>query len=648
MSEDLTALREQRVVGRIAKIAPWLGPDAVNVRCTAGQGALVPLLDARRQLHEIARVPPWDPHRLRAGISRRLLGDADQTSVNELVADLNHAGSLRPEAVIVIEAAEHADEQTIAVLRRAHQEPEWLKVPVMVLFEELPTSGPACALALQLGLTPVEPPVAPAPAPAEVQVVLRAAAHLGTTFAAKNVADLLGWELVQVLVALQEAADLGEPLTDNGDGVFGLPPARVAPLREGVLPTLRAFWSRRSAPPPDLPPAERPAEQRRTEPRQTEAPAPPKPATAPTPRPAAERAMTVAAAAGQALDRGDAERAEALASQALGLLGEPREEHRLLRVGILLELAQAHWRGSGETSTLHEALRIADQAQGLLQPADPADIVAGALAVGAGIRYDLGQPDHLSDALHKLVEASRRLQEAGNSLAAARLLNDQAAVWVRLGDPVRAAHLLQKSREAFTSAAAGDQDPRVVRIELAETEHLLARLPFHAPPRQGLEKEALEAALRSAHTAAGLYQEQPDPLSLGRVMETQGRLLARAGDLDGALERLRRAATLQEELRDALGLARTAAALAEVLAAKGEPAHAVRLMGDSVRLNLEVGTPLGLAYNRRSVEQLARRLADSPQVADSVGALLETLRRAEEIVGVTELPPNLPDALPPG
>jgi hypothetical protein len=39
------------------------------------------------------------------------------------------------------------------------------------------------------------------------------------------------------------------------------------------------------------------------------------------------------------------------------------------------------------------------------------------------------------------------LLNAGASLLATRLLNEQAAVYVRLGDPVRASHLLTKSRE---------------------------------------------------------------------------------------------------------------------------------------------------------------------------------------------------------
>ena len=39
--------------------------------------------------------------------------------------------------------------------------------------------------------------------------------------------------------------------------------------------------------------------------------------------------------------------------------------------------------------------------------------------------------------------------QAGAILPAARLLNDQAAVYMRLGDPVRATYLLSQAHERF-------------------------------------------------------------------------------------------------------------------------------------------------------------------------------------------------------
>jgi hypothetical protein len=71
----------------------------------------------------------------------------------------------------------------------------------------------------------------------------------------------------------------------------------------------------------------------------------------------------------------------------------------------------------------------------------------------------------------------RRLLEADEAGLAVRLLNDQAAIYVRLGDPVRATHLLEKSRELFEERLRTNAEDAVALEDLAETHHLLARLP---------------------------------------------------------------------------------------------------------------------------------------------------------------------------
>lgn len=62
-------------------------------------------------------------------------------------------------------------------------------------------------------------------------------------------------------------------------------------------------------------------------------------------------------------------------------------------------------------------------------------------ATTAGVCYDLGDPDSLQRALVELTHVSQRLLDVGEAVLAARSLNDQAALYVSLGDPVRATHL---------------------------------------------------------------------------------------------------------------------------------------------------------------------------------------------------------------
>src|SRR5690606_6528571 len=112
----------------------------------------------------------------------------------------------------------------------------------------------------------------------------------------------------------------------------------------------------------------------------------------------------------------------------------------------------------------------------------------------AGVCYDRGDLRSLERALDELVGATRLLLDAQRGRQAARLLNDQAAIYVRLGDPVRASHHLTRAREFFEEILAREPGDRLAREELAETDHLLARLPMHAPIRPGREAEAWAVA----------------------------------------------------------------------------------------------------------------------------------------------------------
>jgi len=299
-----------------------------------------------------------------------------------------------------------------------------------------------------------------------------------------------------------------------------------------------------------------------------------------------------------------------------------------LRAAVLLEAARIQWLGAGPERTyrLSDALETLDEARALAGDDAPAKLGAELLQASAGVLYEMGDPASLERALDELAAASRRLQADGQPLAAARLLNDQAAVWVRLGDPVRANRLLQQSRGAFEAHAARSPE---AAAELAETDHLLARLVLHVHPRPGREGDAAEVALRHARAALDAYQRLGDDRLMGRVLETIARLHLERGDGEAAVSHLERAAAIQERLADGLGLARTAEAFAQAMSLLGRPADALAVLGQSVAMNLDKGSALGLAYNRRCLDTLIAR-ADPAWRQVLIGKARHLLARIEE------------------
>lgn len=312
-------------------------------------------------------------------------------------------------------------------------------------------------------------------------------------------------------------------------------------------------------------------------------------------------------AAEQAAENGAFAQSLAHTRAAEGLLARLPPLPRLAPLARQLQLHQARlaWAVAGQGSDLQDALGLAAAARDALDPVAEAALHAEARGLVAGIAYDIGDPVHLELALSELTEAVRVLQAAGEHRAAARLLNDQAAVWVRIGDPVRAAHLLDQSRQVFASLEA--EDPRD-RAELAETLLLLARLPFHVQAREGQERAALRRALEHAQEARAVFAELDDPRHAARASETAGRLALRLGEGAGAIRHLEQALVLQRRLGDVLGLARTSDALAAALVARGEAEAGLGLLSESVRLNAAAGSVRGLAYNRRTLGELAQAL----------------------------------------
>jgi tetratricopeptide (TPR) repeat protein len=261
--------------------------------------------------------------------------------------------------------------------------------------------------------------------------------------------------------------------------------------------------------------------------------------------------------------------------------------------------------------------------------------------------YDVGDLDSLQRALVELTEVSRRLLAAGEPVLAARLLNDQAAIYMRLGDPVRATHLLEESRKLFEGRLRTHSDDAVTVEELAETHHLLARLALHAPIRPGREADAYVMSLEHARAAELAYQRFGQRQQLARVWESMGRLELQRGRPAAAQERLAAALELQRQLGDVTGLARSTAALADVYGMMGRLGDAVALLTDSITLNFEKGSPLGLAVNRRALEALAYAAAQaqgpgSERLRDAVAEVERRLVQAESIFGRAALPGEEP------
>jgi tetratricopeptide (TPR) repeat protein len=345
--------------------------------------------------------------------------------------------------------------------------------------------------------------------------------------------------------------------------------------------------------------------------------------------------------------RGDAHRAYAIGEQGLKLLEDlPVSQRRaLLRAQLLLERGALQWRGAliGAPFTLQQALLSLDTARSSLPNDAPPDMVGRLAATIAGVCYDLGDVDSLQRALGELTESSRRLLEADEAVPAARLLNDQAAIYVRLGDPVRAAHLLERSRELFEGRLQANANDVVALEELAETHHLLARLPMHASIRPGREADAMAMSLEHAQAAERTYQRLGEHQELARVWETMGRLALQHGQHAVAQQHLSAALRSQQQLGDVIGAARSTAALAELYRVTGRQQEALALLDNSVRLNLEKGSPLGLAVNRRALSAIANAIAQAqgPGARDLQGAVAEVehhLTQAESVLGRMELP----------
>jgi tetratricopeptide (TPR) repeat protein len=333
------------------------------------------------------------------------------------------------------------------------------------------------------------------------------------------------------------------------------------------------------------------------------------------------------AAAERASLAGSHARALVFAARALALAEqlEDPERRRRVQVVALLLTGRSRWQSQGPDAefSLQAALEPLLTCRTLMVDTDPTELRAELGSLIANVQYDIGTPQALEQALSELTLASQLLLEAGRPLEAARLLNDEAAVWVKLGDPVRANYLLSRSREVF-SRVAGTYP--AARLELAETEHLLARLLLQAAARPGRERDALQLGIEHGRAAEEAYRDLKERQKLGRVWETLGRLELRLGHLEQAASLLEEARKLQEELGDGVGLARSSAGLSEVLVATRDYARALERLAESVALNFEKGMSVGLEFNWDSLQQLEPQLP--PELRDQARGLAQRLRQA--------------------
>jgi len=696
------------VVGTLPELPSERELLLVRVECDDSGRPLGTLLQAKDQVEHLLDLPNkalLDQARQRMvdGLRRTLLGELlERDPAAAFVSAANRLGrqERRPIA-LALDGLELADSATLGSLEQILSRPGWLDVPLLLHFGSDTLPQPArrlldvlheregeMAVFRRTGPATEPPPPSPESLPVEVRRVLRAAATIGERFDAQLVAQLLETTPIQVLYLLQVARDSGVPLADLGEGRFRMPRALCEEIGAHLMPSLSSAWHRRLA--RLLAERARPSRSRSAEGsvRPSEpaferaldsglhhrvpdsSPYHPPPSVASRsplpPRVQPSRAARHAeaggdvdlaveqyvAAARDAAMHGAYEQATDFAHKAIDVLGSvtPSPERRILRVRALIELARVKWEAAipGESSGLSDALELLGECEARLLPSDPVELRAEASALVAAVCYDIGDTPSLDRALGELGRASRALLDASLPLEAARLLNDEAAVWVRVGDPVRANHLLKKAREIF--AARANDDPSA-RLAMAETDHLLARVVLHAPPRPGHERDAIELGIEHARRAEQAFEELKRPRELGRVWETLGRLEMTRGNQREAMEHLVAAADVQRSIGDVLGLARTSAALAEIARHAGEYERALGLLAGSVELNFEKGSRLGLAFNRKAIATLVRDLGASERDAmhEDFKAVVDRLSEAEEILGRSELPldPLRPSSRPP-
>ncbi len=548
-----------RVVAVIAPHAPAF-PDGFGhspvVIEPEGNARYTTLLDGLDGLVRDQRLPPYHPLSLyvAGGPRRSLWGTADRGVEHALVEALNDAATQGDPVVLVIDGAERSDPATLRLVLRAANRPGWLKVPLLLVFHEVPDQGPVKNAADALGAEPIRQaklgPVS-VDVPQEHKVLLRAAAWLGSPFSAKAVAALTDRTPLSVLLALQDAADQGVSIQDKGSGQFVLPEALADALGRDLLPSLTEAWVIADlAGQADL-----------------EGDAPERGISAARRAWLSDRRVDAVAFAEQAVDTDDDDEA----------------------VAALADLAWFHLC----MSNLVEATESANRLVSLTHQDVPPHVHTQALLLRAMVLQAVGG-DHIAGALADVREAAKRTDDA---VEKALRLADEAALSVAADDVPAGARCLSRARALLKQ----DTTPRAA-LAIAETNLLTGRLPLFAKKRG--ETAVLASAARHARKAVDVWQPLGRSSDLAIVSRTLGDLERLAGRGVSAMKRYSEAVHLQRDIGDDVGLAITTHSLAEVLADVGSLNEAVSVLADSVGLNTRTGAVSGLSQNAQTVESL--------------------------------------------
>jgi tetratricopeptide (TPR) repeat protein len=417
---------------------------------------------------------------------------------------------------------------------------------------------------------------------------LRAAATVGSSFDAGIVARLLDVPRSEVLDSLQRSRDAGLAIVDRGSAQFRMPSAMQRWLIASTLPSLREQWLDRLAGlrgPSSLPQV----------------------ATVdPVDNTDVEQRLD---AASQLVRMGETRRAGPLLRAVATEIGQMDPiEGALLRARLALERARIRWLGVGLDSslTLDGAFSGALHAHRAFGSLAPPALRADAASVVAGIAYDLGDGASLETAMTIVREVRAALVDEGAINEAATLLNDEASLELRMGRCTKVRELLAHSRATVATRLSEAPADLLLRRDLAETHHMLAKLALHTPPAAPAPAPAseLEESLHWAHLAEETFVELGADRDVARVRETRARLLMkqrRFGDAEAAFRASLRSV---DEAADLTGLARVTAGLAEVLIEQGKAHEALALLTSSIELNRAKGSPVGLSFDERGLAAL--------------------------------------------
>ncbi|MEM7152651.1 MAG: tetratricopeptide repeat protein [Myxococcota bacterium] len=243
------------VIVRVGREGPWSTWGAIE--------------GARRRIEELfgEQSLPWDQAVDRMGSSNRLLGDLPRPSTEAtLVGAANRLADQHPQrSALVLEQVDEADEATVQALHEILGREGWLRLPLVLCIGAAPEQGALAELLARIDGDAIVGEAASADdddgyewsgLPAEQLMVMRAAAVIGRSFETELVSRLLGVSEDAVLMRLQQAVDLGAPVTDQGGGQFVMADGSQRALVRRILPSLVERWHRRLgallAEPPDL------------------------------------------------------------------------------------------------------------------------------------------------------------------------------------------------------------------------------------------------------------------------------------------------------------------------------------------------------------------------------------------------------------